>query len=636
MNSRRPQPWQATPRSLFKKGLRLLVLQAGLLFCQTLPAAVGFTVSPSAVSNTYNGSIILQVTGLSGGETVVIQKFLGANTNGVIDGGDLLVQQFQLTDGQASVIGGVTNINVPGDIDSTAAQITASLNSGLMGFEQQILGKYLFKLSSPAGSFSPITNPFNVTNFPFAQSFTGNVVSSGTNVPNAAVLLFTFSGDGLNPQAGTVADNSGAYAIKAAPGVYLLAAFKSNFVANVGASPLLTLGSGATINTNLTLTSATRSISGKVVDASNPNLGLPGYLVPVQTSSGLLTISFTDTNGNFTERVTSDLWKVGGNSRGLASYGYVSLQNKPRVDASTGSVSGVTFSLPKATALFYGSVKDSSNNPLAGVDLFAEDRNTFQYESEGLTDQNGDYVAGVLAGNWAIQVDNNQSSSLANYIFSQSSSQQNGTNLSAGQAVLQNFTALLATNHITGYLKDNHGNPIASVQIYAYANINGKDYQSQADTDGNGNYSLKVANGNWSVSVCCGCNDCDNCLSSAYCCVNDQTVNIANGDGVANFTAALAGEVAITTVSPLPDATVGNFYQIQFDASSCQSPFNWSATNPPAGLTLFSDGTLSGVPNTAGSNYFYVQVSDAGSHTTNQAFSLTIKGSLATPPTLGQ
>jgi len=137
------------------------------------------------------------------------------------------------------------------------------------------------------------------------------------------------------------------------------------------------------------------------------------------------------------------------------------------------------------------------------------------------------------------------------------------------------------------------------------------------------------------VSVCCGCNDCDNCLSSAYCCVNNQNVNIANGDGVANFTAALAGEVAITTISPLPDATVGNFYQIQFDASSCQPPFNWSATNSPSGLTLFSNGTLSGVPSAAGSNYFYVQVTDAGTHTTSKAFSLIIKTS-ATSPALGQ
>src|SRR2546422_861552 len=75
-----------------------------------------FTNPPSAVSNTYAGTITLQIGGLTNGETVAVQKFFDANTNGVIDAGDLLVQQFQLTDGQAPpVFNGATNIAVPGD-----------------------------------------------------------------------------------------------------------------------------------------------------------------------------------------------------------------------------------------------------------------------------------------------------------------------------------------------------------------------------------------------------------------------------------------------------------------------------------------------------------------------------------------
>src|SRR5579862_4704946 len=96
---------------------------------QTVYATVAFTITPAAVSNTYNGHITLQVTGLTSGDTVVVQKFLDLNINGVVDATDWLVQQFNLTDGQAGmVIGGVTNFNVPGDIDTTAGQITAKLN----------------------------------------------------------------------------------------------------------------------------------------------------------------------------------------------------------------------------------------------------------------------------------------------------------------------------------------------------------------------------------------------------------------------------------------------------------------------------------------------------------------------------
>src|SRR6266851_9841358 len=155
-------------------------------------AAVAFTVTPSAVSNTYSGTITLQVTGLTNTETVVVQKFLDANTNGLIDAGDILGQQFQLTDGLASVFHdgatAVTNFNIPGDTDSTAGQITAQLS--IQGdFSQSIVGKYLYRLFSPSGHFTPITNLFSVTNFAYAQQFTGNVVNNGTTVPNAIVLL---------------------------------------------------------------------------------------------------------------------------------------------------------------------------------------------------------------------------------------------------------------------------------------------------------------------------------------------------------------------------------------------------------------------------------------------------------------
>src|SRR6266487_5104452 len=116
----------------------------------------------------FSRSIDLQITGLTNGETVVDQKFLDANSNDVIDDADLLVQQFNLSDGQASVIGGVTNFNVPGDTDTTAGQITAQLSFLNNDFTQNIIGKYAFKLSSPSGRFSPITSLFNVTNVPYA------------------------------------------------------------------------------------------------------------------------------------------------------------------------------------------------------------------------------------------------------------------------------------------------------------------------------------------------------------------------------------------------------------------------------------------------------------------------------------
>ena len=97
--------------SLLKTSLPPPALWAVLLLCPGLAAAVSFTVTPSTISNTYSGNIILIITGLNTSETVVVQKFLDINTNGAIDASDWLVGQWRLTDGQANVIGGVTNVN---------------------------------------------------------------------------------------------------------------------------------------------------------------------------------------------------------------------------------------------------------------------------------------------------------------------------------------------------------------------------------------------------------------------------------------------------------------------------------------------------------------------------------------------
>src|ERR1035437_1846797 len=149
-------------KTFIKNLFPLLALPTVLFLCQTLPAAVTFTVTPSAVSNTYSGFITLQIGGLTNTEKVVIQKFLDLNTNGVIDASDWLVQQFNLTDGQPGMaIGGIVNSNVPGDTDTTAGQITATLNFHNGDFVQNICiscpAPWAISRRSPTSLQSPIS-----------------------------------------------------------------------------------------------------------------------------------------------------------------------------------------------------------------------------------------------------------------------------------------------------------------------------------------------------------------------------------------------------------------------------------------------------------------------------------------------
>src|SRR5581483_2283214 len=308
------------------KSIRSFFCVTALFAClgQTALSAIIFTNIPSVVSNTYSGFITLQVTNIPTGDTVVVQKFLDINTNGVIDGRDLLVQQFNLTDGQAGmVIGSVTNYNVPGDLNSATGAITTTLNFKNGDFVQNIIGRYFYKLSSPVGHFTPLTNTFTVTNFPFAQKFTGNVVSNSTatTLSNAIVLLFPPPRSGHHgpgqPVAGAVANIAGAYTVMAPAGTYTLLAFRSNYVGNINNAPVVTLGSGLTVNTNLTLTNATGTIIGKVVDAANNTIGIPGVFMPLISTNGLLVSAFTDSNGNFNAQVTASQWNLGSDDIGF-------------------------------------------------------------------------------------------------------------------------------------------------------------------------------------------------------------------------------------------------------------------------------------------------------------------------------
>ena len=75
--------------------IRFCVAFASLaVFGQGAFADVTFTVTPSAVSNSWNGVITLQMSGLASGDTVVVQKYLDANTNGVVNGIDRHLDMF--------------------------------------------------------------------------------------------------------------------------------------------------------------------------------------------------------------------------------------------------------------------------------------------------------------------------------------------------------------------------------------------------------------------------------------------------------------------------------------------------------------------------------------------------------------
>lgn len=83
--------------------------------------------------------------------------------------------------------------------------------------------------------------------------------------------------------------------------------------------------------------------------------------------------------------------------------------------------------------------------------------------------------------------------------------------------------------------------------------------------------------------------------------------------GTFTLTVKAAPGLTITSTSPLSEGTVGVAYHFQFSATGGIAPYKWAANSLPAGLSLSSDGVLSGVPTapTVDAN-IVITVSDSG------------------------
>jgi hypothetical protein len=85
---------------------------------------------------------------------------------------------------------------------------------------------------------------------------------------------------------------------------------------------------------------------------------------------------------------------------------------------------------------------------------------------------------------------------------------------------------------------------------------------------------------------------------------------------------------AITTTS-LPAATYGEVYSTTIMAAGGTPPYTWSTTSTlPDGLSLSSAGVLNGIPNSAGSYWIYVTVTDSASVQAGSPFLLTVNAPL--------
>ena len=309
-------------------------------------------------------------------------------------------------------------------------------------------------------------------------------------------------------------------------------------------------------NTNVDFTALvpTSQIRGHVKDTSNqaiPNVGVYAYM-PNNPGPGLW--ATTDGSGYYSFNTSNGSWKVGvsccGNN-GLNPLGYVCVGEQP--SSVNNSTNSVDFFVPPAPYQITGHLRDSSNNPIANVSVNAS---SGSYNACATTAGDGSYTLNVTNGDWFVSL-NCDALASSGYLC------PNGQSVTVPNANGPlDFSTLRVPYQITGWVKNSSNQPITNLDVYAYATIGTNYYRSDSWTDGNGNYSLPVANGPWSLGVDCGG------LGSGYLCPSEATINIAGAGVVTNLTIQSCGPLQILTTS-LPAGQVGMSYDTYLQATSC-------------------------------------------------------------------
>lgn len=457
-------------------------------------AAVNFTLSQPAVSNFFTGTLSLTITGLTNEEPVLLQKFVDANNNGVVDAGEPLVGQFKLVEGHARRIGGVRNSNVPGDSDGQInGVITETFDfSNPRDFAHHV-APYLFRVTSPSGRFAEQLRPFAVTNTPLAQGVTGTV----SGAPNAFIVLLQPTADGEELFAGVLTDGAGAFSISCPPGNYQVLATKTGMVTDFGAAPTVTVTAGVNATANISLTAATQTISGTLTNSATGGV-LPGVQVRLQSATGLFALGYSDTNGLFSIGVASGVWSPELEESTLIALGYVPPENKlSDIDTTGGSVAGLVLDFQPATALFYGNFLDGGNQSAISAMPFEARIQNNSLSGYGRTDVAGYYTVGVVAGTWSVGPESD--ALLARGILAS----QTSATIADGQAVRIDFTSRAVTARLIGQVRDNFGVPLSNFMLVVQplplvSSGAGSYYPS---TDASGNFDVGVSAGMWNIHL---------------------------------------------------------------------------------------------------------------------------------------
>ena len=476
----------------------LLIASAALVVPQAR-AAVGLTVSPSAISNDYAGVITLTISGLTNQQPVRLERSCDYNLNGAQDVGigEVVIESFSLKDGQGPPkFGGVTNFSVVGDMDgATNGAITASMAFANGSESGRETGQFVYRVVNPANSAVLASQVFIVREAARAQRITGKVTAAvGGGVLSNAFVVVLGAPNG-NLLVSTVSDAAGNYSIQMPAGSYMMNAIKPGFVTDFSQSVQVNLGAGQVATANVQLTAAARTVSGRVTDAATAQ-GVGGLQLTFGGDNSPFSLGFTDASGNYTVGVPAGPNSLDVSPADLARRGYVGPPQQLGFDTTAGNASGVNVVLTNATALVWGVLTNNLGQGIGGIEIRISDPNRSAFKLRATTDPQGRYWAGVLAGNLNFDLVADDLTPLG--LLPSATNPKNGT-VNANAALQVNFLAVQPSAHLRGRVLDENGVGISGVSAYASPQNNSGSFN--ATTGADGSFDIGVSAGIYYVGV---------------------------------------------------------------------------------------------------------------------------------------
>jgi len=254
------------------------------------------------------------------------------------------------------------------------------------------------------------------------------------------------------------------------------------------------------------------------------------------------------------------------------------------INTPAGTAYQLDFATQQATAHIQGTATFNSS-PLAGVEIWASNDDN-DVEVVAITDSNGAFDLGVIAGGWYVGFYNDFLE--ANGLISPS------LYFSVTNEIITGVTLspVAPSATITGNVTDAFGNPLEGMNVFAFANVGCLDYVVDTDTDTSGHFSLAVINAaTWSVGV-----DEDG--------FEDQEQDtFVVGSAQVDFVTAFSGSPDDTTVNAGQDAT------FSCPASAPSPTIQWER-----------------LPHGADEDTGWITLTDDATYSDTQTLSLTIHG----------